>query len=166
MKLTNTAYIYARYNPQATISATHDGIEVRVQFSRRMELDAGQFVYTRFPGLSMSSILRSHPYHIAWVDNDEEGKQSLSILIKLRRGYTRKLLLADPTHKYQVIIEGPYGKSLQVDQFGTILLFASDVGIVAQLAIIRHCLHLYQSSKTKMKRIKLYWEIGAEGMLR
>jgi len=33
----------------------------------------------------------------------------------------------------RAIVEGPYGKEIHLDEYGTVLLFATDIGIAGQL---------------------------------
>lgn len=165
LRLANTIYMSGT-NSLATVLVDRErtGVELRIQLARPRDICAGQFIYLCLPGLSTSSSFRSHPFQVAWTYKDR-GEQVLVILVQPRRGFTRKLLLADPHYKYRAIIEGPYGYRMRLDQFGTIILFSTNIGVSAQLLFIKETLKLYKHHRTKARRIALFWEIEAEGEL-
>lgn len=66
-------------------------------------------------------------------------------------------------YQHRALVEGPYGKTLSFGQYGTVLLFATDMGIAGQLPYIGKLLERYQQCKVKTRRIALFWELEAEG---
>jgi predicted ferric reductase len=64
--------------------------------------------------------------------------------------------------KMRAIVEGPYGKELQLDSYGTVLLFATGIGIAGQLPYITRLLEGYRNCEVKTRRIALFWEVESE----
>jgi predicted ferric reductase len=146
----------------ATIKHHGDGVEISVRMARPLKFRAGQFVYLSLWNFSSLSAFESHPLQICWAYNDEDGQQVLVLLSQARRGFTRRLLM--PTRRqHPALIEGPYGKTLSLGQYGTVLLFATDMGIAGQLPYIKELLELYRQCKAKTRRVALFWELEAEG---
>lgn len=165
LRICNIMYM-SGMNSVATVlvDREHTGVELRIRLARPRKIYAGQFIYLCLPGLSTLSLLRSHPFQVAWAYTDE-SRQVLVLLVQPRRGFTRKLLLADPHHEYKAAVEGPYGPRMPLDQFGTVLLFATNIGVSGQLLFMKEILELYANHKAKARRIALFWEIDVEGKL-
>jgi NAD(P)H-flavin reductase len=53
-------------------------------------------------------------------------------------------------------IEGPYGSHTALDQYGTVLLFATGIGIAGQLSYMKEQLQLYREWQTKTRRHVLF----------
>lgn len=106
---------------------------------------------------------------------------------KARHGFTKNLLdksnrsllddngnmrnpPGDPSFVYatgnskvmKAFIDGPYGRELDLSQYGTVLLFATDIGIAAQLPYLKQLIAERREWDSKTRRIALFWEIGAE----
>ncbi|KAM3414189.1 hypothetical protein BST61_g10848 [Cercospora zeina] len=56
-----------------------------------------------------------------------------------------------------VWLDGPYGLSLRLEDFGTVLLFASGDGIFAQLPLLKGLTDSYRQRTARTRRIKLVW---------
>ncbi|KAK7924653.1 hypothetical protein PG985_006707 [Apiospora marii] len=146
----------------ATIEKHGDSVEIRVRLARPLKLHAGQYIYLSLWGLSSLSAFEYHPFQICWEYADEHAQQVIVLLAQARRGFSRRLLMATP-YEHRALIEGPYGKTLSLGQYGTVLLFATDMGIAGQLPYIRKLLEQYQQCKVKTRRIALFWELEDEG---
>ncbi|KAJ9419916.1 hypothetical protein QL093DRAFT_2375269 [Fusarium oxysporum] len=139
-----------------------NGIEVRVTMPRPLKFRAGQFVFLSIPRLAL---FQYHPFQIAWEylsDKSDGGRQVIVIIIQPRHGFTSRLRLAVPFERYTALVEGPYGNTTKLDQYGTVLLFATGIGIAGQLPYMNEQLRLYREWRTKTRRHVLYWEIEAE----
>lgn len=147
----------------ATIHQNGAGVELRVFLRRRQKFHPGQFVYLCLPSFSTLSVLQSHPFQISWAYQDEKGRQVLVLLVKPRRGFTGQLTLAPSDRRYHAFVEGPYGRHLNLGQYGTVLLFATGIGIAGQLPYLKELLELYIDCRVKTRRISLFWEIDKEG---
>ncbi|KAI3331122.1 hypothetical protein F4824DRAFT_514652 [Ustulina deusta] len=107
----------------ATVREQGGGVEVRVRLARLLRFKAGQYIYFSLWRLLTLFIFESH----------------------LR-------LLGPAPRKYRAFVEGPYGKSFSLGEYGTVLLLATGVSIAGQL--------LY----AKIQRIALFWELDAEAL--
>ncbi|KAH7201441.1 hypothetical protein DER44DRAFT_748545 [Fusarium oxysporum] len=139
-----------------------NGIEVRVTMPRPLRFRAGQFVFLSIPRLAL---FQYHPFQVAWEylsDKGDGGRQVIVIIIQPRHGFTSRLRLAVPFKRYTALVEGPYGNPTKLDQYGTVLLFATGIGIAGQLPYMNEQLRLYREWRTKTRRHVLYWEIDAE----
>ena len=83
------------------------------------------------------------------------------------KGYTTVLLpnAFNDESTMRTIIEGPYGNELHLDSYGTVLLFATGIGIAGQLPYVTQLLEEYLECKVKTRRIALFWEVESERKL-
>jgi len=96
---------------------------------------------------------------ISW----KPGKQdNIELFIKPRRGFTRKLLyhaanghLRDPV----VIFSGPHGKSIDMDEYESVLMVASGFGIAAHLSSLKKLIYGYNARLGRTRRIRVVWQI-------
>ncbi|KAI0190540.1 hypothetical protein F4808DRAFT_465644 [Astrocystis sublimbata] len=66
------------------------------------------------------------------------------------------------TQRHRALIEGPYGRSLSLGEYGTVLLLATGVGIAGQLPYVKELLELYKNCQAKTRRVVLFWELDTE----
>lgn len=100
-------------------------------------------------------------------DMDLEGPshQSFSLIIKKHDGFTRKLYeraCKQPEGTPMTIsalVEGPYGHAKSFNSYGTVLLFASGVGITHQMPYIRDLVQGYAEGTIATKQITLVWVV-------
>ena len=64
--------------------------------------------------------------------------------------------------KIRAVIKGPYGKELKLDLYGTVLLFATGIGIASQLPYVKKPLKGYRNCEVKTRRIALFWEVESK----
>ena len=57
----------------------------------------------------------------------------------------------------------PYGKEIHLDEYGTVLLFATGIGIAGQLPYVRQLLENFHNYDAKARRIALFWQVDSEG---
>jgi len=176
---------------RAAIWSLPDAHQVHVKVSRPWDFRAGQYVYLCFPRASHGDWLQSHPYFVSWWYRDEKGDDIIVFIVRRQKGLStvlgthssgnlicvpdskedkeeddRRLLLAidlgiQPT-ELSALIEGPYGYDFRLDEYGTILLFATDEGIAGQLPYIKQFLQRFHNWDVKARRIVLFWEVSAE----
>jgi hypothetical protein len=110
--------------------------------------------------LSFWSFLQSHPFVvISWT---EKPQDHLDLFIEPRRGLTRELLYhAKNGHAINplVLLSGPYGKSIPIDNCENILMVASDFGIAAHLPYLKQLIHGYNAREVRARRIHLVWQV-------
>jgi predicted ferric reductase len=86
-----------------------------------------------------------------------------------KEGHVPRLLLAtdqgvaapQPT-KLGALIEGPYGQEIHPDAYGTVLLFATGIGIAGQLPYLKQFLQDFHNWDVKARKITLFWEVESE----
>ncbi|KAI6365117.1 hypothetical protein MCOR25_005510 [Pyricularia grisea] len=127
---------------------------------------SGQYVYLCVPGVSRTSFSQLHPFYVAWWYREGEFDYAVFI-IKKYTGFTKLLVECNPEDRgtnghLTALIEGPYGKELELDLYGTVLLFATGIGIAGQLSYVSQLLRDYRSCETKTRRIALFWQVRSE----
>ncbi|OAL56165.1 hypothetical protein IQ07DRAFT_608279 [Pyrenochaeta sp. DS3sAY3a] len=88
---------------------------------------------------------------------------SIEIRIQPRGGFTRHLLQISKDRSHvSALIEGPYGRSLDLQDFGTVVMFASGIGIVGHLQYLKKLVADSKRSATKVRDLLLVWFIDRE----
>ena len=144
-----------------------DTVEIRVRPAHTLNFQVGQYIYLSLMGLSSLPLLSAfdfHPFQMTWPYPDDEGRQDLLLSLQTQRGFTKRISRV-PAGGSRALIEYPYGRSLAVGEYGTVLLVATGIGITGQLPSIKELLMLYRECKAKIRLIILLWERDAEGML-
>lgn len=112
--------------------------------------------------------MQSHPLTIvSWT----EGRWSnLELVVSPQRGLTKVFQSIAENNEstaasspYLAFYSGPHGLSEPMGEYGTVLMFASGLGIVAQLPYIKQLLHDGAQCKTRTKRIHLIWQLEEPG---
>lgn len=99
--------------------------------------------------------------------SSEMEKATYSLVIKARTGMTGKLYDrvarssgADAGKMtFNACIEGPYGGDRSMASYGTVMLFASGVGITHQIPYIKQLLEGYNDGTVAARRITLVWSV-------
>ncbi|EUC27394.1 hypothetical protein COCCADRAFT_31121 [Bipolaris zeicola 26-R-13] len=99
----------------------------------------------------------------------------LFLLVETKIGFTASLFTEntpllqergtgkDKEAAVRAIVEGPFGKSMDLQSYSTIALFATGIGIVTHLSYLRKWLKDLQGSfKVITQSITLFWEVEAE----
>jgi len=110
--------------------------------------------------------MQSHPFFVAWWYRDAKG-DVIVLIVEKRKGFTRDLFLhasndIDQRSGMRAIVEGPYGKQLDLESYDTVLLFATGMGIAGQLSYVTQLLERYHSRRVTGQRIALFWELDSE----
>ncbi|QSS64903.1 hypothetical protein I7I51_01978 [Histoplasma capsulatum] len=118
-------------------------------------------------------------FELAWWETSPDGRAaSVSVLIEVDSGFTRKLWLTRH-RRLRIIVDGPYGgKDLDRWQplstgfpYDAVALVATGIGIVGQLPFIRELLQRFVSEEKAMHtrgggvrrhRISLVWQLDKE----
>jgi predicted ferric reductase len=179
---------------RAVIWTVAGGLQLHVKIARPWKYYAGQYVYLCIPGIDYSTWVQSHPYFVAWWYKDEDNNDIIVFILESQRGFSSslaahsagKLILnpkRDPSSERMVvaadteikrqslaglrtIVEGPYGRETSLDGYGTVLLFATGIGIAGQLPHVKQLLQGSHDWTVKARKISLYWEVESEGMCR
>lgn len=74
----------------------------------------------------------------------------------------RSIYISGGSQKMKALIEGPYGRELDLSQYGTVFLIATGIGIAAQLPYLKQLVDDLRTWDSKTRRVALFWEIEAE----
>ena len=159
--------IFRYHLSRATITDCYGAVHLRIRHPKGLKIDSGQYINLWIPWMpfvSFWSFLQTHPFMvISW----KPGKQdNIELFIKPRRGFTRKLLyhaanghLRDPV----VIFSGPHGKSIDMDDYESVLMVASGFGIAAHLSSLKKLIYGYNARLGRTRRIRVVWQIRNQG---
>lgn len=148
---------------RARIIKRDDALELSLSVPRPWKIKPGESIYVCVPGLSLGSFLEWHPFSIAWWSANEKGQAtSISLLIKQQHGLTSRLMRYPSRKDFYVVIDGPYGQSIDTSRYGTLILLATDVGIAAQMPLIKQTLAEYKTGRTSVRKICLIWQMEQE----
>jgi predicted ferric reductase len=129
------AYNFAYFNPFAskpTLDATVDlfseqVLRVTTHRPSYFHWRPGQSAFLSFPSIT-SFPFQSHPFTIATIDEADgtfSGEKKLVFLIRVRNGFTKKLMLvASSDRTYKIFINGPYSSPPVLVGYETIILIA------------------------------------------
>jgi NAD(P)H-flavin reductase len=120
------------------------------------------------PGVSFTSFAQLHPFCVAWWYN-KDGSDYIVVIVEKRHGFTKHLcsyrsIELSSSVEMAALIEGPYGRELDLKSYGTVLLFATGIGVAAQLSYISKLLDRSQKDQSRTKKIELYWQVEREGV--
>ena len=164
--LHGTYFIFRNFalgRSMATAKITqHSGaMQVNIKVPRPWEVKPGQYIFLTIPAAGITSVLQSHPFMIAWWERNGDGL-TISLLIKPRRGFTRKL--GGITNRdHLAFIDGPYGPDHAFGEYGTVLMFATGIGIAGHMSYIKDLVRGYNSCEVRTRRIVLVWQLDDEG---
>jgi predicted ferric reductase len=145
--------------PRATMEKDGKIMIVSITLPRPWDFKAGQHVKLCIPGLSWGSFLQWHPFTLSSYEL-VNGNMVIHLMIRERKGFTAMLAnKGNPDHEMVALIDGPYGKQIQLRTYGTVLLFASGIGIAGLLLYAQQTLEEYDAQRTSCRRIFLFWEI-------
>lgn len=87
-----------------------------------------------------------------------EGKvESLDLLIIPRKGITKELLRHTNTNIILVMFSGPHGTIVPVEDYDSVVMVASGLGIAAQLPYLKQLVHNHNNHKARTRKIHLIW---------
>ena len=101
------------------------------------------------------------------LDIDDTGKPTYSLIVKAKTGMTKKLLgrvqdaggVDGVQVPFKALIEGPYGGDRSLASYGTVMLFASGVGITHQMPYARELLEYHNAGTVAARTVTLIWVI-------
>ncbi|KAF2210287.1 hypothetical protein CERZMDRAFT_45775 [Cercospora zeae-maydis SCOH1-5] len=134
---------------------------LELKLSRAWTIVPGQHVYLTILTWREFSVLQRHPFMITWWQSIPGGSAacSISVVIRQNRGWTRRIQNYDGALPgRRAWLRGPYGAPVRLEEFGTVIMFASGDGIFAQLPFIRFLTDRSKLAAIKTRRIKLVWQ--------
>ena len=148
------------------IQKSNDALCLQIKVRRPWNIRAGQFVYLWIPFCSFWSFFQTHPFTVSWWDQDSDGRGAvIYVLLKPMHGRTAKLARHAGAVALKTWIDGPYGGGQDLGEYGSILMFASGIGIAAQVPYIKELLRSIHESKVKTRSILLIWQLEKESKL-
>lgn len=145
-------------NTSVSVENFHNTLQIKVKVPRPWKIQPGQYVYLTMRRPGFFSILQRHPFMVTDSESDDHDFQ---LRIQPRAGFTSRLLTQTlyRTRELSAFIEGPYGQGFDLRDFGTVVLFASGIGIVGHLAYVQKLIRDHQQSRTKTRDLLLIWHV-------
>ena len=154
---------WGRLSAKATVSQINDVIRLRIRVPRPWKVSAGDYIYIWMPGVSFWSLWQAHPFMIVWWDQDVDSKSIfVHLLIKPKARFTRKLSRHIGCADLRAWIDGPYGQPQSYNEYGNILMFASDIGIAAQVPCLKELLRQHRDYEACTRKINIIWQLNKE----
>ena len=155
--------VWSKPYPATQIIQVKDAVRLRITLPRPWQIRAGEFIYIWMPGVSFWSSFQSHPFMISWWDRNADGEGvNIYLLLKPRSGFTQRLLQHAGPKRLLTWVDGPYGRTHNVGDYGTVLMFATGIGIAAQVPYIKQLLKGFQEFRVRTKAILLIWRLDKE----
>lgn len=97
------------------------------------------------------------------MEAESSGKETFSLVVKSHSGLTRRLfdhaVKPDACLTVNALVEGPYGVQHSLDSYGTVILFASGVGITHQIGYVKQLVEDHSLGTSAVRRATLVWVI-------
>jgi predicted ferric reductase len=115
--------------------------QVDIIVPRPWHVKAGQFIFLSIPRLGIFNRLRGHPFMISWCERGRQGL-TISLLVKSRSGFTTELD-RHANKKLLMFGDGLYGVCHDFGEYGTMVMFATGIGIAGYLPYIEDLMSGY-----------------------
>lgn len=151
----------ARFVRISEIRRYDESVIVELKLSRPWKIQPGEYLYLSLLTRKYLSFLQRHPFVITWweSEHDKEQTQIIYIMIDPQRGWTKTMHTYSSVFKDKIAwLDGPFGHSYQLEEYGTVILFASGNGIFAQLPLLKGLVERSKFAAVKTRRIKLVWQ--------
>ncbi|KAF3116814.1 hypothetical protein TWF706_000039 [Orbilia oligospora] len=146
------------------IIPVNDIVLVKLGTKKNTTIRAGQYIQLCIPDVSTSAFIQQHPFYISWID-DYHDMRVICFLITPKRGFTEDLVrraneihLYNPPAKY----DGPFGVPVRLEKYGTIIAFATGIGITGVLLYLKEALLGCRKHTFMARKIQLFWILERE----
>lgn len=117
----------------ATITSSCGMVKIRLQLSKPLKVEPGQYIKLWLPSASFWAFLQCHPFMVAsW---SVTPQSTIDLFVQPRRGFTRELLhLSRPAKEaksHWIMFSGPYGQTIPVGKYEKVMMVADGAGIAA-----------------------------------
>jgi predicted ferric reductase len=154
--------VYGKRLARGYISQVSGAIEVHITVPRPWKVRAGQYIYLCLPRVG-HSFLQSHPFMITWWFSNIHGNaDQLVLLIEPKSGFTAELQHHQESEPLLAWIDGPYGQEREIGDYGSVVMFATGMGIAAHMPYLKELIHGRQECKVRTGRISLIWQLDRE----
>ncbi|KAF9033922.1 hypothetical protein BDZ89DRAFT_1158104 [Hymenopellis radicata] len=126
---------------------------VRVVLSNAafLPLACGQSVYLTLPGIS---VWQAHPFTIAY-----EDESKLVFFVRVRKGFSKRLLLNAEQGKMRVWMDGPYSSPPLIRGCDSVVFVAGGSGVAFTLPLLLEALEKSRSIGAPYPRILFVWAV-------
>jgi hypothetical protein len=136
---------------------------IKIRLSRPWRIRPGQYIYLKLLTFKCASIFQTHPFAITWWDaNHKDGKAAiLYIMMHPQQGWTKRVKVMGLESIFtnrRVWLDGPFGWPYGLQEYDSVLLFASGNGVFAQLPLLKGLTEGLKLSAVKVRMIKLVWQ--------
>ncbi|KAL5382855.1 hypothetical protein PMIN06_010598 [Paraphaeosphaeria minitans] len=129
---------------------------ITINPARPWKVHPGQYVYLTVAKAGMLSRFQRHPFMVA----SPVLSNSIELHVWPQKGFTKRLLRLSEQYQYcEAWIEGPYGRSIDLREFGTVVIIASEMGITGHLAYLRDLVQKQDDFNTKIRDVVFIWSI-------
>ncbi|KAF8875281.1 ferric reductase NAD binding domain-containing protein [Mucidula mucida] len=112
---------------------------------------AGQSVYLTLPGISF---WQAHPFTIAY-----EDESKLVFFVRVRKGFSKRLLMNAEQGKMRVWMDGPYSSPPLIRGCDSVVFVAGGSGVAFTLPLFLEALEKSRSSGAPYPRIVFVWAV-------
>lgn len=154
--------------PRVHIRSMGTSTLLHLRSSTVVNYQAGQYVNLYIPGIGIRSAFESHPFTVVAATREATG-QECQLMIKPARGWSRRLLEhaershASHSNSYVAFFSGPHGRTVPMNEYGTVILVAAQWGIMAQLPYLEYLIRSSHNSCTKVQKAYLIWQLDHLG---
>ena len=102
---------------------------------------------------------------IAWWDHNlTSNTTTITLLLKLKKGFTEHFCQQIQTSQLKTWIEGLYKSIRNIGDYGRVMMFASGIEIAAQVPYIKALLEGAKNYSVHTRSILLVWQLDEESM--
>ena len=129
-----------------------------------LDVKAGQYVNLWLPTMSLLSWTQTHPFMVtSWAPRKQN---ILELFIQSHHSLTAKLQACtnlEGSVSYTAFIIGPYGHTVSVNWYESVLAVASGFGITRVIPYLRQLLYGYNTSTSWVHHIHFVWQVATLG---
>jgi hypothetical protein len=165
-----TMYVNGWWFQSVSLSqnGSYDYIQVRMKLRKPVIVEPGQYINLWIP-LGPLSVLQSHPFTVASLQSDlftvddwpTREQTELKVFVNVNRGFSRNLRDAvERGLKSNIgLYMGPYGSTIDMKGYETILLVATGLGVVAVAPYLQWLVHAIHTREIRSAPVHLIWHI-------
>ena len=141
-------------------------IKIELRLRRAIHIQEGQHIGLCIPTskISKDSVMHIHPFMVtSW---SSEKSTEIELFVDPQRGWTQDLALSlqgKSEYSSPAYFVGPFGRDISIGRYETVLLIASDFGIVSFLSYLRRAVHDYLKTSSSIKKVHLIWQLDVPG---
>ncbi|EEU38547.1 uncharacterized protein NECHADRAFT_55169 [Fusarium vanettenii 77-13-4] len=139
-------------------NGSFDYIQVKLTLRKPVKVEPGQYINLWIPLGPISSI-QSHPFTVAnW---SPDAQKELKLFVEVNNGLTKTLrgrVELGLTSNIG-IFTGPYGSRITVENYETIILIATGLGVVALTPYLQWLVHAARMREVRIAPVHLVWQI-------